>query len=81
MSELSTLIDTLNSETDCATCAWVRSLPEKEQELFARYMENSVTQPKKYTRALLYRFVSEKMGYPLKITAFKECVRRHHVPQ
>lgn len=81
MSALEALIDNLESTPDCQTCAWLQALPKDEQELFARYIANSVSDQKKYSRTKLHEFVSEKMGYPLKLSAFKECVRRHHVPQ
>lgn len=77
---LSALLDELESTPDCATCAWYQQLPKTERELFDRYIQLSSENPQKYSRERLWAKCAE-MGYKLKTTAFKECVRRHHVHQ
>jgi len=65
---------------ECATCAWIEDLPAGERDLFVEYLARSTVDSRRYSRTRLHEKLVE-MGYPLKYTAFKECVRRHHVHQ
>lgn len=77
---LAALLHELESTPDCATCAWYQQLPKSERELFDRYIALSTQNAQKYSRERLFVKCVE-MGYQLKSTAFKECIRRHHVHQ
>lgn len=78
---LAALVKELESTPDCATCAWYQALPKSERELFDRYIQLSTTNPQKWSRERLWAKCVDSLNYQLKSTAFKECVRRHHVHQ
>lgn len=76
---LAALLDELESTPDCATCAWYQQLPKTERELFDRYITLSIDNPQKWSRERLWAKCVDSLGYRLKTTAFKDCIRRHHV--
>lgn len=76
-NSLAALIHEIEQGSECATCNWYAALPPDERVLFDQYVQRSTTD-QRFTLVKLHGKCVE-MGYPMKVTAFRDCVRRHHV--
>ena len=79
-AKLAALLGDVETVSECATCDWPHTLDADEQKAFGRHIQLSNVDQRRYGRARLHR-ECVKMGYPLKLSAFKSCVRLHHVDQ
>jgi hypothetical protein len=59
----------------CITCSWFNDLTAEDQEAFNDYIGD-----RNHNRALLFRVISEKWGFPGCDSSLKYHLQNHHEP-